>query len=255
MTIVTPEAPVEQPRASYDIQGREVRLPVDVRDSTAAVAYYFVSAAAAQKLIDGSGLRVAQIIPGRTICTLGTINYKEGDLGTYHEIALSFFVHEPDSRPLPLVGTLWAMLRGRLSVYIQALPVDGDFSRECGQKIWGLPKILATIDITDDGERETAVLTVDGEHVLTQTMRMAGSRSFPERNQVSYGMREGARWRSESTMTGERIGARIGGATLELGSHPLADDFRSLGLPKRALFTTYMGKMTGRFQGAVKTRL
>ncbi len=249
------QSAVEPPQPSYDIQGREVRLPVDVRDATAAVAFYLVSARAAQKLIEASGLRIAQVFPGRTVCTIGTINYKDGDLGTYHEIALTFFVHEPGSRPLPVVGTMWAMLRGRLSAYVHLLPVDGDFSREAGQAIWGLPKILSEIEITQDGERETAVLTVDGQHVLTQSMRTAGNRSFGERRQVSYGVREGARWRSESTMRGERVRARLGGATLELGPHPVADEIRSLGLPKRALFTTYMGKMSARFHGAEKTRL
>lgn len=74
----TRAATVEGPRPSYNIQGREVRLPADVRDATAAFAFYLVSARAAQTLIDASGLRIAQIVPGRTVCTIGTINYKDG---------------------------------------------------------------------------------------------------------------------------------------------------------------------------------
>ncbi len=251
----TREAAVEAPQPSYNIQGREVRLPVDVRDATAAVAFYLVSARAAQTLIDASGLRIAQIVPGRTICTIGTMNYKDGDLGRYHEIALTFFVHEKNARPLPLVGTLWSMLRGQLSAYVHQLPVDGEFTCEAGQTIWGLPKRMSQIDISDDGERETAVLTIDGEHVLTQSMRMGGSRQFGERTQISYALRGGALYRAASEMRGEGVGARMGGATLKLGTHLLAEEFRSLGLPKRALFTTYMTKMTLRFHGAEKTRL
>ena len=251
----TREATAEAPQPSYNIQGREVRLPVNVRDSTAAVAYYFVSASAAQKLIDATGLRIAQIVPGRTICTIGTINYKDGDLGRYHEIALTFFVHEKNSRSLPLVGALWSMLRGKLSAYVHQLPVDDEFACEAGQTIWGLPKRMSQIDISDDGERETAVLSIDGEHVLTQSMRMGGGRQFGEREQISYGLRGGALYRAASEMRGEGVGARMGGATLELGTHPLAEEFRSLGLPKRALFTTYMSKMTLCFHGAEKTRL
>ena len=251
----TREATAEAPQPSYNIQGQEVRLPVDVRDSTAAVAYYFVSASAAQRLIDASGLRVAQIVPGRTVCMIGAMNYKDGDLGRYHEIALTFFVHEKNSRSLPLVGTLWSMLRGQLSAYVHQLPVDGEFTCEAGQTIWGLPKRMSQIDISDDGERETAVLSIDGEHVLTQSMRMGGSRQFGEREQISYALRGGVRYRTASEMRGEGVRAGLGGATLELGTHPLADEFRSLGLPKRALFTTYMSKMVLRFHGAEKTRL
>ncbi|MCH8950364.1 MAG: hypothetical protein IIB87_08315 [Chloroflexi bacterium] len=99
------------------------------------------------------------------------------------------------------------------------------------------------------------MLCIDGEHVLTQSMRMGGSRQFGERKQISYALRRGALYRTASEMRGEGVGARMGGATLELGTHPLAEEFRSLGLPKRALFTTYMSKLTLRFHGAEKTRL
>jgi hypothetical protein len=42
----------------------------------------------------------------------------------------------------------------------------------------------------------------------------------------------------------------MGGAELELGAHPIADELRSLGLPKPALMSMWMGKMKGRFEAA-----
>jgi hypothetical protein len=40
-----------------------------------------------------------------------------------------------------------------------------------------------------------------------------------------------------------------GGKDVEitLGSHPIADDLRSLGLPKKPLMTTWIGRMVMRF--------
>ena len=108
-TAVTSE-PANQ---TYTIFDREIRLPCVVRNATAAVAFYLVSASAAQKLIAKSGLRIAQMLPGRTICTLGTMNYKDSDLGGYQEVALTFFVHEPGARPLPLISALLGMARMR----------------------------------------------------------------------------------------------------------------------------------------------
>ena len=67
-------------------------------------------------------------------------------------------------------------------------------------------------------------------------------------------LRDGGHDRTADERGGEGVRAGVGGATLELGTHPLAEEFRSLGLPKRALFTTYMSKMTLRFHGAEKTR-
>jgi hypothetical protein len=239
-----------QAQGIYIVQGREVRLPVEVRDATAAVAYYLVSAPAAQRLIVDSGLRITQTLPGRTICTIGTMNYKDADLGTYHEIAVTFFVHEPGERSLPVIGTLLNMARGKLSAYIHRLPVDGEFTCEAGQSIWGFPKFVSDISLSTTDDVETAMLRADGEHVLTQSMRTGGNRSFPERTQISYSLRNRTLYRTPSTMIGDEIGARMGGATLALGSHPMADELRSLGLPKRALFTTYIGHMRGKFYAA-----
>ena len=244
---------VEESRDSYTILDREITLPNVVRDATAAVAFYLVSAPAAQKLIDESGLRIAQILPGRTVCTLGTINYKDSDLDGYHELALTFFVHEPGSRPLPLISAAIGMARGSLSAYVHWLPVDGELTCEAGRKIWGFPKFVTQIDIEVEGNIERSTLTVDGELVLTQTVKMGGSRSFTDRKQIAYSLLDGVVSRIPSDMSAEDLGARLGGATLELGTHAMADELRSLGLPKRALFTTYMGKMSGRFYAAERS--
>ena len=86
------------------------------------------------------------------------------------------------------------------------------------------------IEAQDDVERST--LTVDGERVLTQTVRMGGSRSFTDRKQIAYSVLDGQLSRIPSDMSAEDLGARLGGATLDVGTGPMADELRSLGLPK-----------------------
>ena len=44
------------------------------------------------------------------------------------------------------------------------------------------------------------------------------------------------------------MGFSMGGATLELGNHPIADDLRSLGLPRSAVMSVWMERMRGRFE-------
>ncbi|MGH2758054.1 MAG: hypothetical protein ACRDKJ_00655 [Actinomycetota bacterium] len=46
--------------------------------------------------------------------------------------------------------------------------------------------------------------------------------------------------------------ARLGGAKLELGPHPIADELRTLGLPKRALMTSTLRRMQAEFGAAVE---
>ena len=240
---------------SYDILGREVHVPFEVRDATAAIAFYLVSAPAAQDLVNVSGLKVARVLPGRTICTIGALDYKDGELGAYQEMSITFFVHEPGSRSLPFLGAVVGLLRSNLGAYVYSLPVDGELTCETGRVIWGLPKFVAEIDISSEGDRQTAVLKADGQHILTQAMEMGGKRTIDNPGQVSYAVRDGLLHRSTSTMRGEGVAVRMGGATLELGGHPLADELRSLGLPKRPLFSTYMTKMTGMFYEAKTSKL
>jgi hypothetical protein len=48
----------------------------------------------------------------------------------------------------------------------------------------------------------------------------------------------------------EELGIHMRGAEIELGAHPIADELRSLGLPKPALMSMWLGKMKGRFEAA-----
>jgi hypothetical protein len=222
-------------------------MPVEVRAATASVAYYLVPAEAAQALIAASGLEIARTLPGRTLCTIGTMNYTDNDLGQYHEVAITFFVHEPGSGTLPVVGGAIDMARGRLAAYIHQLPVDAEFSCEAGRGIWGFPKFMSQIEISRKEDIEVSRLSVDGTHVLTQKVRLGGRRAFHEREQVSFAMRDQTLYRTPSVMSGEGVGFRLGGARITLGEHPIADELRSLGLPKKPLLSTTISRMSGRF--------
>ena len=76
------------------------------------------------------------------------------------------------------------------------------------------------------------------------------SASFADLPQDAYAWRDGMLFKTPSTMSADGVGFRLGGATLELGSHPLADELRGLGLPRRALSTTSFLHWRATFDGA-----
>ena len=106
---------------------------------------------------------------------------------------------------------------------------------------------MATIDISRYRGVETSTLVVDGSHVLTQRVRLGGRSAFPERPQTSFALRDGILYRTPSATSGLRVGFRFGGPRLKLGNHPIADALRSLGLPKRPLFSMTIGHLSGQF--------
>ena len=69
---------------------------------------------------------------------------------------------------------------------------------------------------------------------------------------TTYTRIQGIPHRTEFSSGAEGFGVRLGGAQVSIGSGPIADELRSLGLPKRALMTSWMERMHGRFEPAKK---
>jgi hypothetical protein len=244
----SPEAP------TYVIQGREVRLPVVVRDASSGAATYAVSAAAARRLIPPP-LAPIEVWPGTALCSLAAIQYRDNDLGDYHEVSIAFFVRAGGApRGVPYVGAVADFLRGRAATYIGHLPVDQAFTCEAGRTIWGFPKSVQRIEMSSDGDRARCELVMDGQPVLTLAIRRGGTRHLADMEMTTYSFIDGVPHRTRFSSGGEGVAFHLGGAELSLGTHPIADELRSLGLPKRALMTMWMEHMHGRFDAAVPLR-
>jgi len=240
------------------IQGRTIGLPVEVRRAAQWGVQYLVPAAAAQRIVDPTGLEVTGPLPGRALLALAVCRYDDTDLDPYHEVAVSFVVRPHDARPRPTaVDRLKEFASGAIGAYIHRLPVDQKFTCEAGRDIWGFPKWVTSIDIdepepgdTGRGTGTTVRLVDDGAHVLTLTMASGGPVRLPSQAPPSYSFRDGVLRRTEWETSAEGVAGRPGGATLVLGDHPLADELRSLGLPKRALFTSSAARMRASFGAA-----
>ncbi len=79
---------------------------------------------------------------------------------------------------------------------------------------------------------------------------LEGNKRFPEQTLTTYSYIDGALHETSFVSAAEDLGVRLGGAELVLGTHPVADSLRTLGLPKRALMSMWMGTMRGSFDAA-----
>jgi hypothetical protein len=244
-------APVPAP-ARYQIQGRTVTMPVQVRDASTGVATWLLPARAVQRLVPDA-FEVATVLPGRTPVAIAVIDYRDNDLGDYDEVSITCFVRPRGApRGLPWVGALRDLVRGRLGTYIWKLPVNQAFTCEAGRTIWGFPKSVETIELRYESDSLRCRLEMDGEHVLTLSLPRGGARTMPDTETVTYTAIEGVAHRTRFTQGGSGMGFRLGGARLELGPHPVADALRSLGLPGPALMTMWTERMHGRFDAPEK---
>jgi hypothetical protein len=234
---------------TYEIQGRTVTFPVAVRDASAAIGGFLVPSRAAKRLV-GDAFEIVDFLPGRTLFMLGCIDYKDNDLGDYNEVAMNFFVRLKGARRgFPFLGAWKAMSGGGLPSYSWKMPVDQSFTRDAGSLIWGFPKTVERIDFDYSREgRFRALLEMDGEKVFEIDLPRGGDKERPASPAVGYSYIEGVPHLTHFTQQISGLGAAGGGSVeLSLGSHPIADDLRALGLPKKPLMTTWAGKMVMEF--------
>ncbi len=107
--------------------------------------------------------------------------------------------------------------------------------------MWGFPKTVEEIEYERSEERARFSLRMDGHDVLSYGVRPHGK----QRRRVEapvYSVFEGAPHVSILSQEYEEVGFRFGSGKLTLGDHSLADQLRSLGLPRRPLASTWMGR-------------
>lgn len=235
----------------YVFQGRKVGFPVEVRDAASGAVTYLVPSAAAQRLIPGRDLEVVEVLPGQALFSLAIIDYRDNDLGDYNEVSLSFFARprgEGSSLGVPYLGSVVDFFKSALPTFIWKLPVDQSFTCEAGAGIWGFPKTVEQIEFEDAGGRRTCRLSMNHEHVLTVSVPRGGARELPETALTTYSYVGGVLHRTRFLSAARGVSFTLGGADLILGTHPIADELRTLGLPKRALMSVWMEHQRARFE-------
>jgi hypothetical protein len=234
---------------AVDVQGRRIGFPVTVRDACSGSATWLVNAAAARRLLPAPDLDVVELLPGRALFSLACIDYRDNDLGDYNEVSLALFVREKAKpRGIPWLGTALDFLRSRVSTFIVWLPVAHAFTREAGEKIWGFPKTVETIDFDHAGERARCTLTAGGRNVLSFSMPRGGERSLPENAMFTYTRQGGRTMRTRFVTASAGVGFHRGGIELTLGDHTMSETLRSLGLPRAPLFGVWMESMRATFE-------
>ncbi|MFC4115483.1 acetoacetate decarboxylase family protein [Nonomuraea zeae] len=235
--------------ASHLIQGRTVGMPVRVRDAEVCSAFFPVRADAARAVIAYSGLDVAEVLPGKAVCVLLFVDYRDGDLDTYHEFGMAFLVRPPGAAGSVGLGDL-----RRAGVFVHWLPVDQAFTLEAGRTLWGFPKELADIELRLGSPYKRCVLRKDGRLVLDLLIKpgapVPGATAMAPLD--AYTHREGVTRRVPWTVRARGARIRPGGALIRLGNHPIAKELSELGLPKRAMFSSSISRAAMTFGEATQ---
>jgi hypothetical protein len=226
---------------SYEIMGRTITIPVEIRKARSWFASFAVPARRVAELVGPAGLEPATLPGGRAMLSLAFVRYEDGDLDPYREIAVAFLVADPEQPK-------------HKGAYIHRLPVDQEFTCAAGRDIWGFPKFVTPIEIDQELRADRAVLTVDGRMALTITQRRGVPAPMRSTAVDAFSFADGVLRRTPWELRGAKSRMRPGGARVELGTGEIADELRSLGLPKRALMSGCIGEVAMTFQAAEVVR-
>ena len=221
---------------AYDVAGRTVELPVQVRVASAGTALFEVDAAAAQALLPSDAFEVVEVAPGRAHFAVVVVDYRDNDLGSYREVGLMLFVR-------PRAG-------GPDGTFIFRLPVDQPFTCEAGRSIWGFPKTIEQIDVSYSDDAADCALVMDAEPVLSIRLPRdaATADEMPLTPMTAYTVIEGVPHATTFTQGGTGFSMGFDAVALDLGTHPVAKELAALGLSPHSVFTTWTEHMTVSFE-------
>ena len=210
------------------IQGREITFPMEVAEMNAATLLFTVPAEAAAALLPGEAFEVVEVAPGQAQLVIAACDYRQNPWGDYNELNFGFLV-----RPVGAADDV-------IGSFVYRMPVDQEFTSEAGNKVMGFPKTVERIDVDYTDTAVSFRLTMGGHFTIALSLPRAEALDAPERLEAdSYSYVDGVAYATPLSMdmgTGFIDPSEV---TIELGDGPVADELRSLGLPKAPDLATW----------------
>jgi hypothetical protein len=241
-----PERARRQQGTHAVVDGIHFPMPIDTRDSQAFLAAFTIDADRAQALLPGQELHALRLWGNRGLLLLAVINYEHTDIGKYIEFSVGVACTR-GRKPAPRFLPLLFRKRYDFGQYVLELPVSSEISVKGGKGIWGMPKYQAPLDFLDDPDRVSSQYDVDEQMVMRIDVKKPKARWFPlSMNAVNFSFFRGMLIKSYVTFIGKpRFAMLFPKADLELGDHPRAEPFKTLGISSRPLMTAYYGDFGG----------
>jgi hypothetical protein len=219
-----------------EIQGQTITFPMEVPDLDAATFMFTVPAAAAQALLPGDDFEVIDVGGGNAQLVIALVDYIDNPWGDYLEVNLGFLAR-PAGASEDVVGS-----------FVYRMPVDQEFTCEAGNRVMGFPKTVEDLSRTEADGRTAFTMRVDGEVELSisfPTVDGSGERAPVE--SVSYSYLDGRAFATPLTLD---LGTAVldpADVSITLGSGVVAEELRTLGLPKAPDFASWGSGLSGTF--------
>lgn len=219
------------------IQGQAITFPMEVDHYLGATMGFSVPADAAAKLLPGDAFVLTEIEPGRAQLIVSLCDYRENPWGDYNEVNIGFLARPADAEP-DVIGS-----------FIYRMPVDQEFTCEAGNKVMGFPKVVTQIDADYTEDRVTFRLWDEGSAALTISLpRVSSDGENTRSDSSSYSYLDGVAYATPLAIDMSSGVVDADDVEITLGTGPIADELRSLGLPTAPNFCTWGEDLSATFQ-------
>lgn len=215
--------------------GETVTFPV--RCHASVVGAVFLASASVLERVLPDELTPIRVTSTRGLVVFAAVAYDHVDgVGSYDEFAaiVPAVVGSDSSLPIVTVAT------GAVGGYVTSLPVTTESGKALGTEVWGFPKEIADVTITDEfGIRRARVEaradddSEDAEsddHVVSLSVTPPRTTRQRSISATGFSRRDGSLLAMDIDLHGDLAIRPFGPATLEVGSgtRPITDDFAAL---------------------------
>jgi len=232
---VTEESGTEPTVHWGEIDGVSIDFPMVVDEMRQATLAFTVPIEPARDLIPGDAFEVLEVAPGSAMFLLALVDYVQNPWGDYNEVNLGLLAF-PTGQP------------ERAGAFVYRMPVDQEFTMKAGNQVLGLPKTVEDLTFDYVDEQVVVRLSMGGEPTLVVTLpHVDGSGEPTPTETVTYSYLDGVPTELPLTID---LGAGFidpADVRIELGTSPVADELRRLGLPTAPDMAAWGEGLTGSF--------
>ncbi len=218
-----------------EVDGVSIDFPMVVEDMNSATLTWTVPIEPARALLPGTAFEVADMGDGTAMLIVALVDYVDNPWGDYDEANFGLLVH-PTGRPDEVGAFQWRM------------PVNQTMTCHAGNQVMGLPKTVEEIAFGYSDDTVRVDLAMDGAPALSVTLPRA--EPTVERAQeptFTYSYLDGIAMAIPLTIQLSPGVVDPADVTLELGTAPVADELRSLGLPRAPDLAMWGEGLSGTF--------
>ena len=248
-------------QAPLDLRGglsKTYSFPTFYADVTCAIAIFLCDYGRAKEILPHPSMKPVKMPRGRSVVLLSCYQYKNVmNIAPYNEIAMTIPIMVSAGYVPPLLPLV--MDFKKQGYYVFSMPVTSLENQIRGTRIWGLPKIVEEIDISNEGDSCTTVARdEDGEVYFELSVPKVGSAKHFDEKGFLFSMLDGQLLKSQTNFKGDfavntnatllwKKGQKTEAPALKLGSSSRADVLKSLQIDEGAFQFRYAESMNSCF--------